>query len=201
MANFGGAGMGAVSGAAAGSALGPWGTAAGGILGGLSIQYASREIVAIILIATTMLWLLWTLRLNNPYRYAHLYLPIDAVDQTKLNSLEHEHIAEWFINESEQIVAIKYRKDLLDQEEVKEKCSAYEHTIDNLGGIDLQVLGIGKNGHIGFNEPGSSFHSKTRVIHLDQQTRIANTYEFLDLNKVEFFILSVLSIYFLLRFV
>mgnify|MGYP006276799739 FL=1 len=93
----------------------------GGILGGLSIQYASREIVAIILIATTMLWLLWTLRLNNPYRYAHLYLPIDAVDQTKLNSLEHEHIAEWFINESEQIVAIKYRKDLLDQEEVKEK--------------------------------------------------------------------------------
>ena len=52
------------------------------------------------------------------------------------------------------------------KEEVKEKCSAYEHTIDNLGGIDLQILGIGKNGHIGFNEPGSSFHSKTRVIHL-----------------------------------
>jgi glucosamine-6-phosphate deaminase len=70
------------------------------------------------------------------------------------------------------------------KEEVKEKCSAYEHTIDNLGGIDLQVLGIGKNGHIGFNEPGSSFHSKTRVIHLDQRTRLANTYEFLDINKV-----------------
>ena len=48
----------------------------------------------------------------------------------------------------------------------------------------MQILGIGKNGHIGFNEPGSSFHSKTRVIHLDQQTRIANTYEFHDLNKV-----------------
>jgi glucosamine-6-phosphate deaminase len=70
------------------------------------------------------------------------------------------------------------------EEELKEKCVAYEQTIEKLGGIDLQILGIGKNGHIGFNEPGSSFYSKTRVIHLDQQTRIANSYEFVDLNNV-----------------
>jgi len=70
------------------------------------------------------------------------------------------------------------------KENLKESCITYEQTIEKTGGIDLQILGIGKNGHIGFNEPGSSFHSKTRVIHLDQQTRIANTYEFLDLNKV-----------------
>jgi len=70
------------------------------------------------------------------------------------------------------------------KENLKESCVAYEQTIEKFGGIDLQILGIGKNGHIGFNEPGSSFHSKTRVIHLDQQTRIANTYEFHDLNKV-----------------
>ena len=70
------------------------------------------------------------------------------------------------------------------KENLKESCVAYEQTIEKCGGIDLQILGIGKNGHIGFNEPGSSFHSKTRVIHLDQQTRIANTYEFHDLNKV-----------------
>lgn len=70
------------------------------------------------------------------------------------------------------------------KENLKESCIAYEQTIEKTGGIDLQILGIGKNGHIGFNEPGSSFHSKTRVIHLDQQTRIANTYEFHDLNKV-----------------
>ncbi|MEI7959372.1 MAG: glucosamine-6-phosphate deaminase [Chitinophagaceae bacterium] len=70
------------------------------------------------------------------------------------------------------------------KEGVKESCTFYEQTIEKVGGIDLQILGIGKNGHIGFNEPGSSFHSKTRVIHLDQQTRMANTYEFLDLNKV-----------------
>ncbi|NQW78047.1 MAG: glucosamine-6-phosphate deaminase [Chitinophagaceae bacterium] len=70
------------------------------------------------------------------------------------------------------------------KENLKESCTAYEQTIEKIGGIDLQILGIGKNGHIGFNEPGSSFHSKTRVIHLDQQTRVANTYEFHDLNKV-----------------
>jgi len=70
------------------------------------------------------------------------------------------------------------------KENLKESCTAYEQTIEKIGGIDLQILGIGKNGHIGFNEPGSSFHSKTRVIHLDQQTRMANTYEFHDLNKV-----------------
>jgi len=70
------------------------------------------------------------------------------------------------------------------KENLKESCIAYEQTIEKIGGIDLQILGIGKNGHIGFNEPGSSFHSKTRVIHLDQQTRMANTYEFHDLNKV-----------------
>jgi len=71
-----------------------------------------------------------------------------------------------------------------NKEELKESCLAYEQTIEKIGGIDLQILGIGKNGHIGFNEPGSSFHSKTRVIHLDNQTRIANLYEWHDMNKV-----------------
>ena len=71
-----------------------------------------------------------------------------------------------------------------NKDELKESCVAYEQTIEKIGGIDLQILGIGKNGHIGFNEPGSSFHSKTRIIHLDQQTRMANLYEWHDLNKV-----------------
>jgi glucosamine-6-phosphate deaminase len=71
-----------------------------------------------------------------------------------------------------------------DKDEIKESCLSYEQTIEKIGGIDLQILGIGKNGHIGFNEPGSSFHSKTRIIHLDYQTRIANLYEWHDLSKV-----------------
>ena len=50
----------------------------------------------------------------------------------------------------------------------------YERAIDAAGGVDLQILGIGRTGHIGFNEPGSSFASLTRVKTLTQQTRADN---------------------------
>ena len=51
-------------------------------------------------------------------------------------------------------------------------CTNYEKTIESLGGIDLQILGIGRTGHIGFNEPGSSERTVTRLVSLDQKTRI-----------------------------
>ncbi|MGO2748144.1 glucosamine-6-phosphate deaminase [Microbacterium sp.] len=51
---------------------------------------------------------------------------------------------------------------------------AYDAAIAAHGGIDVQILGIGQNGHIGFNEPGSGFHSLTRVTPLDASTRAAN---------------------------
>ncbi len=70
------------------------------------------------------------------------------------------------------------------KEEIKKYCSEYETELDKTGGIDLQVLGIGLNGHIGFNEPGSSIFSKTRLVNLDNTTRIANTYEFENISKV-----------------
>ncbi|MCC6317700.1 MAG: glucosamine-6-phosphate deaminase [Gemmatimonadaceae bacterium] len=50
-------------------------------------------------------------------------------------------------------------------------CAAYEAAIAAAGGIDFQILGIGKTGHIGFNEPGSSFESRTRRVTLDLVTR------------------------------
>ena len=50
----------------------------------------------------------------------------------------------------------------------------YEAMIEEAGGVDLQILGIGTTGHIGFNEPGSSFASRTRVKTLSEQTRIDN---------------------------
>jgi glucosamine-6-phosphate deaminase len=49
-------------------------------------------------------------------------------------------------------------------------CGAYERMIDDVGGIDYQVLGIGSNGHIAFNEPGSSLASRTRVVRLTKST-------------------------------
>ena len=50
-------------------------------------------------------------------------------------------------------------------------CAAYEEAIQAAGGIDLQLLGLGRTGHIGFNESGSPASSTTRMVHLDQVTR------------------------------
>ena len=53
-------------------------------------------------------------------------------------------------------------------------CAAYENAIREAGGVDLQILGIGTDGHIAFNEPGSSLASRTRIKTLTRQTRIDN---------------------------
>jgi glucosamine-6-phosphate deaminase len=60
----------------------------------------------------------------------------------------------------------------LPKEKVGDFCRNYEKAIDDLGGIDIQILGIGRTGHIGFNEPGSTEKSLTRLVTLDQVTRI-----------------------------
>lgn len=72
----------------------------------------------------------------------------------------------------------------LPKEEIKKHCQEYEQLIESKGGIDIQILGIGDNGHIGFNEPGSSIYSKTRLITLDNSTRIANAREFQNISQV-----------------
>ncbi len=70
------------------------------------------------------------------------------------------------------------------KEDIKAHCAQYEKLIEEAGGIDLQILGIGNNGHIGFNEPGSGIYSRTRLITLDNSTRIANAYEFANISEV-----------------
>src|SRR5689334_2675518 len=57
------------------------------------------------------------------------------------------------------------------REEVAAEAEGYERAIREAGGIDIQILGIGKTGHIGFNEPGSGIESRTRLIALDTVTR------------------------------
>jgi multidrug resistance protein len=93
----------------------------GGIVAGLALQYSNKETLAISLVIVSTLWLLWTMKLTNPLRYSHLYISIDHVDMEKLNSLEHEHIAEWYINETENLVVVKYRKDMMEEEAIKAK--------------------------------------------------------------------------------
>ncbi len=58
------------------------------------------------------------------------------------------------------------------------ECERYEAAISEAGGIDVCVLGIGRNGHIGFNEPGASFDSRTRVVRLSESTRKVNAADF-----------------------
>ena len=70
------------------------------------------------------------------------------------------------------------------KDKVKEHCREYEQKIEDAGGLDIQILGIGQNGHIGFNEPGSAIYSKTRLITLDNSTRMANSYEFGNMSQV-----------------
>ncbi|MFO0874912.1 MAG: glucosamine-6-phosphate deaminase [Phycisphaerales bacterium] len=60
----------------------------------------------------------------------------------------------------------------LPRERVGELCERYERAIQAAGGIDLQLLGVGKTGHIGFNEPGSPRDSRTRLVNLDRVTRM-----------------------------
>jgi len=58
------------------------------------------------------------------------------------------------------------------EEKVREACADYERAIEDAGGIDIQILGIGRTGHIGFNEPGSGKNTRTRLITLDSVTRL-----------------------------
>ncbi|WP_159022328.1 glucosamine-6-phosphate deaminase [Formosa sp. L2A11] len=71
----------------------------------------------------------------------------------------------------------------LTKAEIASYCNDYEAKIEALGGLDLQILGIGGNGHIGFNESGSLQNSKTRLVALDHITRVAASSDFLGLNN------------------
>jgi glucosamine-6-phosphate deaminase len=71
---------------------------------------------------------------------------------------------------------ISFKKNFLPNgmaENLQEECLRYEQVLDEYP-VDLQILGIGENGHIGFNEPGTSFSSRTHVIQLTESTRHAN---------------------------
>ncbi|SOC43117.1 glucosamine-6-phosphate deaminase [Ureibacillus acetophenoni] len=69
-------------------------------------------------------------------------------------------------------------------EDLEAECQEYENKISEAGKIDLQVLGIGVNGHIGFNEPGTPFTSRTHIVTLDESTREANSRFFNSIDEV-----------------
>ncbi|MDA7817229.1 MFS transporter [Sulfurimonas sp.] len=94
----------------------------GGTFAGLYLDISDRETLATILSVVIVLWLVWTsMKLQNPKRHSHLYLPLDEVDMTKLETLESDHIAEWYINETEGLAVVKYVSDSIEENELKSK--------------------------------------------------------------------------------
>ncbi|WP_462406984.1 glucosamine-6-phosphate deaminase [Gracilibacillus sp. Marseille-QA3620] len=71
-----------------------------------------------------------------------------------------------------------------DTEDHAKECKRYEEIIESLGQVDLQILGIGSNGHIGFNEPGTPFTGDTHIIDLKESTRQANARFFESIDEV-----------------
>ena len=96
------------------------------------------------------------------------YYPISIDNNESYHSFMYEHLFD-HIDILEENINIP--KGDLKENEVKEFCKNYEKKISEVGGLDFQLLGIGRTGHIGFNEPGSSLNSETRLVKLDFLTR------------------------------
>jgi glucosamine-6-phosphate deaminase len=109
------------------------------------------------------------------------YYPIEKDTAQSYNAFMHRHL---FDHIDIDRANIHIPDGALSKDQIKQHCAQYEQLIEEAGGIDLQVLGIGYNGHIGFNEPGSSIHSRTRLINLENSTRLANAYEFENISAV-----------------
>lgn len=109
------------------------------------------------------------------------YFPMEADSIHSYVRFMNEHLFDHIDIQKENV---NIPDGTLDKEDVREFCDVYEKKILEAGGIDIQVLGIGRTGHIGFNEPGSSLTSKTRMVRLDRVTRLDAASDFFGLENV-----------------
>lgn len=96
------------------------------------------------------------------------YFPMRPTSQQSYVRFMHEYLFD-HVNINPKNIHIP--DGTISMDEVEEYCEHYEKMIDLAGGIDIQILGIGRTGHIAFNEPGSWKNSKTRLVRLDNITR------------------------------
>lgn len=96
------------------------------------------------------------------------YYPMDPTSRQSYVTFMNENLFDHIDIKKENI---HIPDGTLPKDEIAAYCIAYENKIEALGGLDLQVLGIGRTGHIGFNEPGSAPNSGTRLVTLDDLTR------------------------------
>ncbi|MCR4032050.1 MULTISPECIES: glucosamine-6-phosphate deaminase [Flavobacterium] len=109
------------------------------------------------------------------------YYPMDKNDIQSYYHFMHEHLFNHVNIPSENI---NIPDGQVSAEELQQYCIDYEMKIISYGGLDFQLLGIGRTGHIGFNEPGSHVNSGTRSITLDHLTRIDAASSFLGIDNV-----------------
>lgn len=94
----------------------------GGTFAGLYLDVSSRETLGLTIGAIGLVWFIFTLiKMKNPIKYSHLITPENEVDLDKLKALESEHIAEWFINETEKVIVVKYHQEQLSEDDLKAK--------------------------------------------------------------------------------
>lgn len=109
------------------------------------------------------------------------YYPMKREDHQSYHYFMHYHLFDHIDIRPENIHIPDGR---VLQEELYQYCIDYELKIKEAGGLDFQLLGIGRTGHIGFNEPGSHYNSSTRSITLDHITRVDASPAFLGINNV-----------------
>lgn len=109
------------------------------------------------------------------------YLPMEKSSIHSYHYFMHEHLFNHIDIPAENV----YIPDgTLATEDTVAYCLAYDKKIKEYGGLDFQLLGIGRTGHVGFNEPGSHYNSGTRVITLDHITRVDAAPSFLGIDNV-----------------
>ncbi|PCE65066.1 glucosamine-6-phosphate deaminase [Sediminicola luteus] len=109
------------------------------------------------------------------------YLPMEKENVQSYHYFMHEHLFNHIDIPAENV---NIPSGTLSGEAITEFCLAYEQKISDHGGLDFQLLGIGRTGHVGFNEPGSHYNSGTRVITLDHITRVDAAPAFLGIDNV-----------------
>ena len=109
------------------------------------------------------------------------YYPMAKDDIQSYHYFMHEHLFNYIDIKPENV---HIPDGMISAENLHQYCVDYEEKIRSFGGIDFQLLGIGRTGHIGFNEPGSHFNSATRSITLDHITRVDAASSFLGIDNV-----------------
>lgn len=107
------------------------------------------------------------------------YLGLSPTDEQSYHYFMNEHL---FNHVNIDKNHIRIPNGMADS--IEDECQRYDQLIEEAGGIDLQVLGIGHNAHIGFNEPTINFEKGTHIVELDESTREANARFFNHIDEV-----------------